>query len=295
MSLSSAYINGFVKRASEYGFNMREIFSLLKKAEDTLGSTLYGTVGKGALNIAENVGTWSLKNLDKIRSGAHKTYETSKPYIGATDDFINKNNIKITPRFNYHTFQNIKNTAGNAAENFENIGHKLDEPLKPTINTVQQTLNKGVNLAENIPQPFKQINADPMQQAVGKKITQTVAYPALRTAADMFVPGAGGVVSAAHAGERMARGDNVGAWIDRASGLANAVSVYPPAYPIAKPLSLGLNVVNFARDMHEIGKPIAEKLEPLKDYIVEDSRNFIKNKRISDLRNKYQGVQGIQG
>lgn len=295
MNLSSAYINGFVKRANAYGFNMREIFELFKKAEDTIGSTLYGTVGKGALNAAENIGEWSLKNLDKIRSGASKTYEASKPYIGATDGFISKNNKKITPVFKSPVYNNIKNTAENAAGNFENVGHKLDEPLRPVINTAQKTLNKGVNLAENIPQPFKQINADPVEQELGKKITQTVAYPALRTAANIFMPGAGGIVSAAHAGERMARGDNVGAWVDRASGLANAASVYPPFYPVAKPLSLGLNAVNFVRDVNEVGKPITEKLAPLKDYIIEDSRNYIKNKRLFDAANKYQGTTGIQG
>ena len=282
MSPEQAYLNGFIKRAAKYGFSSTEALGLYKQASATVGDTVYGTVGKQVENAGNYLGNVASNKMQDWAKNAPAVYRTAKPYLRAADKTIDTID-NLIPSEKGKTISTISN----AANTFENAAHKLDPIAKPIGSIAQKGLDKAVNVAENIPQPIIKTDADQLQKDLGKHVVNSVAYPVARNVADIFVPGAGGVVSAAHAAKRMADGDSKGAWIDRASGVLNAASVYPPLYPYAKPASMLLNGVNFARDLSRTAEPVMQKIEPAKQMLLKDLRK-------PNIRSNI-GVTGTEG
>jgi hypothetical protein len=154
--------------------------------------------------------------------------------LAAAGDKINTVLHPVIPAFDYMgnkaapVINSVSQTAGNVA----------NQPI------VQSTV-KNIAGSKLTGAPVKDVNTD-----IGHIVTGLAGNYALSRA----VPGAGGILSAISASNRMNRGDRMGAYIDRIAALSSGASLVPVVAPAAIPINIGANVLNGARDSYLASK-----------------------------------------
>jgi len=301
MNTQQAYINGFIKRASEYGLNQYQAVELLKQAtitDDPIKDNSYLNRPTYRRRPAPNQNLGGGQNPpkplggDSLENKLHKNVGVAALELPSAVDKFRKN---INDRFG-----NVIEPVANAARKFEDFGHNFDAPVKGTTDLINTAVVNPVVDAFRAPTGSVTIPSVPGAETVGKTIVDTALAPtarfALRSANPLFSSGFFLDRAATKANE----GDLLGAWMDRATGgadLTRGLMQMFPGKPPASPTRLSrftrkglpgvLGLTGTALAGSSLARDIYKQVEPTPENLERIEQTLETMKRIQKMRQQY--------